>query len=189
MGQDRGDREPGRLYSDLFQDASHFEERFVDDLDRLAAMSSALKTLGLRVVLTSGSFDMIHEGHSRYLEAARSMGGFLIVGVDSDEKVRLRKGPSRPAVPEMERLRMVTHQRGVGIVTLKRVEHPPWALIKAVRPSVLVATAETYSDEEVARLEAEYCDRVVVLDRMSTVSTSARLRLIHLADAANATDE
>ena len=46
----------------------------------------------MRVVLTSGSFDIIHEGHSMYLEAARGFGDFLIVGLDSDEKIRARKG-------------------------------------------------------------------------------------------------
>ena len=105
----------------------------------------ALRTLGLKVVLTSGSFDILHEGHSMYLEAARRFGDFLIVGLDSDEKIRARKGPHRPAVPEMERLRMVTHQRGVGLVTLKHLHDERWRLIKTIRPDVLVATADTYT--------------------------------------------
>jgi hypothetical protein len=53
-------------------------------------------------------------------------------------------------------------------------------LIKAVRPDVLVATAETYSDEEIAELESKYCGRVEVLERMATVSTSARLRRLQM---------
>jgi bifunctional ADP-heptose synthase (sugar kinase/adenylyltransferase) len=115
-----------------------------------------------------------------YLEAARGFGDFLIVGVDSDEKVRTRKGPWRPAVPELERLRMVTHQRGVGLVTLKPADEPRWALISAVRPDVLVATADTYTEDEIAALQEKHCGRVEVLDRMATVSTSARLRLLQL---------
>jgi bifunctional ADP-heptose synthase (sugar kinase/adenylyltransferase) len=71
---------------------------------------------------------------------------------------------------------MVTHQRGVGLVTLKHTDHPKWALIKAVRPDVLVATEETYTPEAIKELEASYCGRVEVLGRMATVSTSARLR-------------
>ena len=90
-----------------------------------------------------------------YLEAARQFGDFLIVGLDSDEKIRRRKGENRPVVPQMERLRMVTHQRGVGLVTLKHTHHPKWALIKAVRPDVLVATEETYTQAEITELEAE----------------------------------
>lgn len=134
----------------------------------------------MKVVLTSGTFDILHEGHSMYLEAARQFGDFLIVGVDSDDKVRRRKGPSRPAVPETERLRMLTHQRGVGLVTLKRADDARWALIDAVRPDVLVATAETYTAAEIAELESKYCGHVEVLERMATVSTSARLRLLQL---------
>jgi D-beta-D-heptose 7-phosphate kinase/D-beta-D-heptose 1-phosphate adenosyltransferase len=166
--------------SGLFADASNFELRYVTAYERIGEIVSALRVLGLKVVLTSGSFDILHEGHSMYLEAARGFGDFLIVGLDSDEKLRRRKGPGRPAVPELERLRMVTHQRGVGLVTLKHTGDPHWSLIKAVRPDVLVATAETYSEAEIAELEATYCGRVEVLERMATVSTSARLRRLQM---------
>jgi rfaE bifunctional protein nucleotidyltransferase chain/domain len=166
--------------SGLFEDASNFTQRFVPDYRRISEIVAALRVLGRRVVLTMGTFDILHEGHSMYLEAARSYGDFLIVGVDSDEKVRLRKGIWRPAVPELERLRMVTHQRGVGLVTLKQAGDPRWALIEAVRPDVLVATADTYKPEEIEELESKYCGKVEVLERMATVSTSARLRLLQL---------
>jgi hypothetical protein len=75
---------------------------------------------------------------------------------------------------------MVTHQRGVGLVTLKGLQHSRWELIKAVGPDVLVATADTYAPAEIAELEARHCGRVEVLERMATVSTSARLRRIQL---------
>lgn len=169
----------------LFADASNFEQRFVEDYAKISTTVNALRTLGFKIVLTSGSFDIIHEGHSMYLEAARQFGDFLIVGLDSDEKIRARKGENRPVVPQMERLRMVTHQRGVGLVTLKQTGHPKWALIKAVRPDVLVATEETYTPEEIRELEAGYCGRVEVLGRMATVSTSARLRDVIQREMAN----
>ena len=175
-----GGRTLALVNSGLFADASNFELRFVPDYDRIAEIVGALRTLGLRVVLTSGSFDIIHEGHSMYLEAARRFGDFLIVGLDSDEKIQARKGPHRPAVPELERLRMVTHQRGVGLVTLKHLHDERWRLIKTVRPDVLVATEETYPPAEIAELEQLWCGRVEVLERMATVSTSARLRRIQL---------
>ncbi len=166
----------------LAQDKSLLELRYIKDLPEISRIVTAIRTQtpGTRIVLTSGSFDVIHEGHSMYLEAAREMGDFLVVGVDSDEKIRQRKGPTRPAVPEQERLRMVTHQRGVGLVALKHPTDPRWALIKAVRPDVLVATEETYTPAEIAQLESQWCTRVVVLPRMATISTSARLRLAYL---------
>lgn len=162
----------------LFEDASNFDLRYVPELERVAEISAALKTLGVSVVLTSGTFDLIHQGHSLYLEAARELGGFLIVGVDSDEKVRSRKGPNRPIIPEDERLLMVTHQRGVGVVTLKHAWHPRWALIHAVRPDVLVATADTYRPDEIEALTSGPCGRVEVMARMATISTSNRLRQV-----------
>jgi D-glycero-beta-D-manno-heptose 1-phosphate adenylyltransferase len=164
--------------STLLADSSNFDQRFVEDYEKIADTVGALRKLGFKIVLTSGSFDIIHEGHSMYLEAARRFGDFLIVGLDSDDKIRTRKGENRPVVPQMERLRMVTHQRGVGMVTLKHAYHAKWALIETVRPDVLVATEETYTPEEIKELESEYCGRVEVLERMATVSTSARLREI-----------
>ena len=171
--------------SSLFADASNFDQRFVEDYEQIETTVRALRTLGSKVVLTSGSFDIIHEGHSMYLEAARQFGDFLIVGLDSDEKIHARKGENRPVVPQMERLRMVTHQRGVGLVTLKHTYHSKWQLIKTVRPYVLVATEETYTPEEIRELESRYCGRVEVLERMATVSTSARLRRIIQLEMSN----
>lgn len=186
-GRPGGYAAPGRpllgsqeLSNSLFADASNFELRFAESYDQVETIVGALKTLGLRVVLTSGSFDIIHEGHSMYLEAGRRFGDFLIVGLDSDDKIRGRKGPGRPAVPQMERLRMVTHQRGVGLVTLKHAHHARWELIKTVGPDVLVATEDTYTPAEIDELQSRYCGRVEVLERMATVSTSARLRRIQL---------
>lgn len=169
------------LIDGLLEDASNFDLRYISDYEKLSTTVDIMRQRGLKIVLTSGSFDILHEGHSMYLEAARRLGDFLIVGIDSDEKIRQRKGPGRPVVPEQERLRMVVHQRGVGIVTLKQPEHPKWALIRAVQPDVLVATEDTYQEREISLLEASLCGRVEVLQRMATISTSARLRLLHLA--------
>ena len=161
----------------LTEDRSHFDIRCIHDLTDVEKIVALIRDrMGARIVLTSGSFDVIHEGHSMYLEAARLLGDVLVVGVDSDAKVRKRKGPTRPAVPQDERLRMVTHQRGVGMVSLKEPDHERWALIRAVRPDVLVATEDTYTPDEIAELEEHWCGRVAVLPRMATISTSARLR-------------
>jgi D-beta-D-heptose 7-phosphate kinase/D-beta-D-heptose 1-phosphate adenosyltransferase len=172
----------------LSQDVAHYDLRVVKDYARVESLITAIKSRGDKVVLTSGSFDLLHQGHSMYLEAARQLGDFLVVGVDSDEKIRRRKGVTRPAVPEDERLRMVTHQRGVGLVALKNADDDHWALIRAVRPDVLVATEETYSPEEISELESHCCGRVEVLRRMATISTSARLRLVYLDLAATLAD-
>jgi cytidyltransferase-like protein len=119
-----------------------------------------------------------------YLERARRFGDFLIVGVDSDAKIRERKGDERPLVPETERLEMLTYQRSVGAVFLKRREHKTWTLIKNVRPNVLVVTADTYTTEEIKAIESRFGCEVKVLQRMAMVSTSGRLRAAQLGEGA-----
>ena len=68
---------------------------------------------GQKVVFTNGCFDLLHPGHVAYLEAARSQGDALIVGVNTDASVaRLDKGPGRPVTPETDRARVLA---GAGL--------------------------------------------------------------------------
>lgn len=153
--------------------------RYVEDNERLVEIVHALRTIGAKVVLTMGTFDFIHIGHFLYLEKARQHGDVLIVGVDSDLKVKERKGPDRPIVNEDERVKMLTHVRHVDIVTLKPHDAPKWALIKLVKPDVLVATQETYTAEQLKELK-KYCKEIVVLDPQATTSTTAKIRRLNI---------
>ena len=164
----------------VFGDAPATDRRYVPDFNQLERYVHTLKSLGTKIVLVSGTFDMFHVGHARYLDVARQHGDFLIVGIDSDEKVRERKGPNRPLVPEEERLELLSHIRGVGFVTVKHPSQPKWELIKTVRPDTLIATEETYTEAEIAELEDKYCGRVVKLPRQAETSTSARIRHFQL---------
>src|SRR5437763_7285128 len=120
----------------------NFEDRLVPSLDAMAERVANLRGLGQRIVLTSGSFDLIHLGHVKYLARAKELGDVLVVGVDSDAKIKSRKSPDRPMVPESERLELLAHQRPVDYIFLKPLDEPRWALIQAVRPDVLVLTAD-----------------------------------------------
>lgn len=153
--------------------------RYIEDKDRLAEIVAALRTIGARIVLTQGTFDFIHIGHFLYLEKAKQLGDVLIVGVDSDEKVRSRKGPERPIVKEDERVKMLTHVRHVDYVTLKQLSEPKWALIKLVKPDILVATAGTYSPEQVKKLK-KIVGELVILEPQATTSTTAKLRRLNI---------
>ena len=159
------------------------EDRIVLSLDRLSAVVRALKADGHAIVLTSGSFDLIHLGHVKYLAKAKGFGDVLVVGVDSDAKIRRRKGPDRPMVPQAERLELLAHQRPVDLVYLKDDE-PRWALIKAVEPDVLVVTEDHTYDERDQEALLEHCGRIEVLERQASVTTSERIRqmYMHLGD-------
>lgn len=78
----------------------------------------AHKVLGHKVVCTIGSWDMLHIGHLRYLNAAKKYGDVLVVGVDSDRGIKSYKGPLRPIIPERERVEMLSYQSCVDYVTL-----------------------------------------------------------------------
>lgn len=166
----------------IFALGSNFKDRFIPDYKRLKELSEHCKGIGLKIVLTQGTYDMVHIGHARYFEEAKKHGDILIVGVDSDKKVRARKGPDRPLVPQAERLEMVTHLRPVDIVTIKELNMPKWHLIKAVRPDVLIVTEETVKKYGKAKLKemALYCGEVKVLEPMATTSTSAKIRHLQL---------
>jgi rfaE bifunctional protein nucleotidyltransferase chain/domain len=90
---------------------------------------------GLRVVLTNGTFDLLHIGHIRYLEVARSFGDLLVVGINSDESVRGYKGPSRPVVPQDERAEIVAALRSVDYTTIFN-EPTATELVQALQPDV-----------------------------------------------------
>lgn len=151
-------------------------------IEDLIPILAKYRQAGKKIVLTQGSFDMVHIGHARYCEEAKKYGDVLIVGVDSDEKVRARKGADRPVVPQEERLEMLTYLRPVDFVVLKELDAPKLHLIKTVQPDVLIATAETYTPEQIENLE-KICGRVIVLDPMATTSTSAKLRRLQIGAA------
>ena len=158
----------------------NFEERLIPSLEEMTRTVSHLKGLGYAVALTSGSFDLIHLGHVKYLEGAKQLADVLVVGVDSDAKIRRRKGEDRPMVPERERLELLAYQRPVDLIFLKDDGEERWALIEAVRPDVLVLTADhSYSEQELAEL-GELCGRIEVLPRQATVTTSERIRQMYM---------
>ncbi len=95
------------------------------------------KQSNLNVVFTNGCFDLLHFGHVDYLERAKSLGDKLIVGVNSDNSVKLLKGEGRPINTESIRLRMIAALECVDAVVLFQ-EETPLILIQNILPSILV---------------------------------------------------
>lgn len=90
---------------------------------------------GVRVVLANGCFDLLHVGHVRYLEEARSRGDVLVVALNTDESVRALKGPARPLMPLEERAEVVGALRCVDYV-LSFAERDMEVTLRALRPDV-----------------------------------------------------
>src|SRR4051812_4723232 len=166
--------------SGILSPQANFEARLVASLDDMARTVTHLRGLGYSVALTSGSFDLIHLGHVKYLARAKEFTDILAVGVDSDEKIQRRKGDDRPMVPEAERLEMLAYQRPVDLIYLKADDEPRWALIKAVAPDVLVLTEDhSYSEAEQKEL-LTIVGRIEVVKRQASVTTSERIRQMYM---------
>lgn len=113
----------------------------------VVSVESALELrLGKRLVFTNGVFDIIHAGHVRYLEGARSLGDLLIVGVNSDSSVRRLKGPSRPINPFEDRAQVLSALRAVDAV-VGFEDDTPIRLIEILRPEVHVKGGDYKADE------------------------------------------
>lgn len=107
----------------------------------LVEQRACWKRAGKTVVLTNGCYDLLHPGHVRLLEQARSMGDVLILALNSDASVRRMKGPGRPVIPETERAAMAAALTAVDAVTIFE-EDTPRELIAEVLPDVLIKGAD-----------------------------------------------
>ncbi len=110
-------------------------------LDALAAEVARRQQAGERGVFTNGVFDLLHQGHLHYLQGARMLGDFLVVGVNDDDSVRRIKGPKRPLVPAYERASLVGGLACVDYVTIFG-DNTAEAVVRALRPSHYVKGAD-----------------------------------------------
>jgi rfaE bifunctional protein nucleotidyltransferase chain/domain len=111
------------------------------DRAELVEARAGWKAAGKTVVFTNGCYDLLHPGHIRLLEKARSLGDVLILALNSDDSVRRLKGPSRPLIAECERVEVALGVEAVDAVTVFD-EDTPRELIAAVLPDVLVKGAD-----------------------------------------------
>lgn len=112
---------------------------------------------GKTLVVTNGCFDLLHLGHIRYLQAARSLGDFLLVGLNGDESVKALKGPTRPLNPEADRAEVLAALACVDAVTIfpeTRATH----FLEKSRPTLYVKGG----DYSVATLDADEVNAVQI---------------------------
>lgn len=123
--------------------------------DQLLSILTGERAKGKRIVFTNGCFDLMHIGHTRYLQAAKTLGDILVVGVNSDASVRtLDKAPGRPIVPEAQRAEILAALGCVDFVIIFD-ESDPLQLITAVQPDVLVKGGDWVIDRIVGRETVE----------------------------------
>ncbi len=118
--------------------------------ERLQSIVTARQATGERAVFTNGVFDLLHIGHIRYLQQARMLGDFLIVGLNSDASTRRLKGPRRPLVPDDERAELLAALTSVDYVTI--FEEPTAEdIVAALRPAIYVKGGDYASADPSSR--------------------------------------
>lgn len=132
-----------------------------------------------RLCFTNGCFDLIHPGHVKYLEDARALGDFLVVGLNSDASVARLKGPGRPLQDEAARAAVLLGLRSVDAV-VRFDEDTPLELIRALQPDVLVKggdyTPETVVGREVVEGRGGRLVLIPFLPGHSTSRIEQRIR-------------
>ena len=150
--------------------------------DKVAADAAALRDVlarrragGQRIVFTNGCFDLLHPGHVRYLESARTLGDVLVVGLNDDASVRRLKGPGRPVLLLAERAEVLAALAAVDHVVAFAEDTP-----LRLEPDVLVKGADWAADEivggDVVRRRGGRVERIDLVPDVSTTELLRRIR-------------
>ncbi|HOY11742.1 MAG TPA: D-glycero-beta-D-manno-heptose 1-phosphate adenylyltransferase [Saprospiraceae bacterium] len=114
-----------------------FKEKIIFNYLELKERLQEKADLGQKIVFTNGCFDLLHPGHTAYLEEAKSLGDILVVAINSDESVKRLKGNSRPILPQNDRALILAALESTDFITVFS-EDTPYELIGILLPDVLV---------------------------------------------------
>ncbi len=158
--------------STLHQSSSDMHIKSREELVRSVASA---RSKNQRIVFTNGCFDILHLGHVKYLEVAKSFGDILIVGLNADSSVRKLKGPERPINPEYDRAYLLAALEVVDYVVIFD-EETPYDLIKMIAPDVLVKGGDYEGKAVVGTEFAGELKLVDFVDGKSTTKTIERIK-------------
>lgn len=147
----------------------------IKTFDEIKTLASKLHSQGKKIVFTNGCFDILHVGHVKYLEVAKSYGDVLILGLNADSSVRKLKGPTRPINTQDDRAYILASLESVDYVVIFE-EETPYELIKLIKPHVLVKGGDYEGKEVVGQDIADELKLVQFVDGKSTTNTIKRIK-------------
>ena len=147
----------------------------IKKFDEISTIVKRYKAQGKRVVFTNGCFDILHVGHVKYLQIAKSFGDVLIVGLNSDASVSRLKGPSRPVNMVEDRAYLLAALEAVDFV-VPFEEDTPYELIKMIAPDVLVKGGDYEGKKVVGTEFARELKLVEFVDGKSTTKTIEKIQ-------------
>lgn len=147
----------------------------IKTFDEIKTLASKLHSQGKKIVFTNGCFDILHVGHVKYLEVAKSYGDVLILGLNADSSVRKLKGPTRPINTQEDRAYILASLESVDYVVIFE-EETPYELIKLIKPHVLVKGGDYEGKEVVGQDITDELKLVQFVDGKSTTNTIKRIQ-------------
>ncbi len=147
----------------------------IKTLNEITTLSKELKTRGKKIIFTNGCFDILHAGHVRYLEVAKSYGDILILGLNSDRSVTALKGKGRPINAQLDRAYILAALEAVDYVVVFD-EDTPYNLIKAVKPHILVKGGDYEGKKVIGQDIADELKLVQFVDGKSTTRTIEKIQ-------------
>ncbi len=150
-------------------------ESKIKNLKEIERIAKRLREQGRKIVFTNGCFDILHRGHATYLQKAKELGDVLILGLNSDASIRRLKGEDRPINNLEDRAFLMGALESIDFV-VPFEEDTPYALIKAIRPHLLVK-GEDYKGKEV--VGSDIADEVQLIAFVSGKSTTSIIKKIN----------
>ena len=150
-------------------------DEHIKSFEEIKVLVERYKKRGKKIVFTNGCFDILHVGHVKYLQVAKSFGDLLIVGLNSDASVSRLKGPTRPVNTAEDRAYLLAALEAVDFVVEFDAD-TPYELIKMVAPDVLVKGGDYEGKEVVGTEFAKELQLVAFVDGKSTTKTIQKIQ-------------
>lgn len=150
----------------------------IKGLKELKKILAGLRAKGKKIVFTNGCFDILHYGHTKYLQDAKKKGDILVVAINSDASVKRIKENKRPIVGETDRLGVIAALESVDYAVLFE-EDTPLKVIISLKPDILVKGADWKKNNIVGSdIVSGYGGKVVRIKLMPGRSTTNLIKKI-----------
>lgn len=172
-------KQPSPTHLDSKNDCNVLLQQMIVKFEELGHIRK--KHVNQSIVLTVGSFDLLHAGHITYLNKLKKMGDILVVGVDSDSRVRERKGSKRPIFNQSQRVKILDSLKYVDYVLVtprrfKQKDMPTLRLIGELKPNLFVAIINKWKKFE--KLIENSGTKLKIVRRSSSDSTTKIIQMI-----------
>lgn len=126
-------------------------------------------------IFVNGTFDILHRGHIELLNYAKSLGDFLLVGIDSDDRVREKKGPTRPIHSQEERKFFLENLKAVDSVDIFSSDIELKSMIKSFKPDIMVVGSDWKGKSVIG---SYYSAKLIFFDQIGDYATTKTIQSI-----------